>query len=518
MIVKKDNKWLVMDSSGKKVLGTHYSKEEANDQLAAIEISKKRKSKVEESQNLLNNSMTNLTEYYKKLCEDLKIQRMVLEAKVKEEKEKKHKKGKKADKDYDGDGKVESGSEEYLGSRSNAIKKAVSKREGKELKEYTTRMQDLKEINMGSESNRRAWEEQKRRNDEEYMKTGINRYLPGKNEYHQSIRDVIDSRRASEPRWPRPVGAGRDLSMRVGIWKEPPNMERELTQEEKIRLDQLNQDFARRAKEAEGRKKFPIDYGDLDAMRQKGEEIGGVPAPKPEDDIMSMRRKAAEMGGITDDMVNEPLPGSSSLPGMDLTAQTPEQIDAANRGQTGVFGRPTTTGIARQPKSMSNLPTASPEAKARKMMPPDPASAGAGPRIGSAPRKPSSGPTKFDLAQSVLNYVTGREAPKEGKVRDATGKLVDRNTLSTSMSKSKPSMYADLIGKAKRKVPGMNLYASMQEETNFKINMDRSLVESTLQRLSENKNSIDHLTHENNTKIQLSENVIFGGFPQIKKA
>lgn len=31
---------------------------------------------------------------------------------------------KKAAKDYDGDGKIESGTEEYLGSRSNAIKKA----------------------------------------------------------------------------------------------------------------------------------------------------------------------------------------------------------------------------------------------------------------------------------------------------------------------------------------------------------------------------------------------------------
>jgi hypothetical protein len=52
-----------------------------------------------------------------------------------EAKKKKEKKEKKANKDYDGDGKVESGSDEYLGSRSNAIKKAISKREGKDLKE-----------------------------------------------------------------------------------------------------------------------------------------------------------------------------------------------------------------------------------------------------------------------------------------------------------------------------------------------------------------------------------------------
>ena len=45
------------------------------------------------------------------------------------------KKSKKADKDYDGDGKIESGSEEYLGSRNNAIKKAIAKRKGEKVEE-----------------------------------------------------------------------------------------------------------------------------------------------------------------------------------------------------------------------------------------------------------------------------------------------------------------------------------------------------------------------------------------------
>lgn len=155
MIVKKENKWLVMDSSGKKVLGTHYSKEEAKDQLAAIEISKKRRN-VEESSNLLNNSMTNLTNYYRNICEQLKEQIVILEKKVKEEKKKKEhsKSDKKADKDYDGDGKVESGSDEYLGSRSNAIKKAVAKREGKELKEARYNPETGKVERSGSMFNR----------------------------------------------------------------------------------------------------------------------------------------------------------------------------------------------------------------------------------------------------------------------------------------------------------------------------------------------------------------------------
>ena len=41
---------------------------------------------------------------------------------------KKHKKSKKADKDYDGDGEIESGTEEYMGSRDKAIKKAMGKK------------------------------------------------------------------------------------------------------------------------------------------------------------------------------------------------------------------------------------------------------------------------------------------------------------------------------------------------------------------------------------------------------
>lgn len=39
-IEKRNGKWVVLDSSGKKVLGTHSTKKEAVDQLQAIEISK----------------------------------------------------------------------------------------------------------------------------------------------------------------------------------------------------------------------------------------------------------------------------------------------------------------------------------------------------------------------------------------------------------------------------------------------------------------------------------------------
>jgi len=40
MIKKRGNKWVVLDKSGKKVLGTHPSREKAVKQLQAIEISK----------------------------------------------------------------------------------------------------------------------------------------------------------------------------------------------------------------------------------------------------------------------------------------------------------------------------------------------------------------------------------------------------------------------------------------------------------------------------------------------
>jgi len=45
MIKKIDDKFVVTDSKGEKVLGEHDSKKEALKQLAAIEISKKRRGK-----------------------------------------------------------------------------------------------------------------------------------------------------------------------------------------------------------------------------------------------------------------------------------------------------------------------------------------------------------------------------------------------------------------------------------------------------------------------------------------
>ena len=55
MIVHKGNKWMVMDSEGEKVLGTHETEKDAKKQLAAIEISKHKKVKTFK-EHLENNS------------------------------------------------------------------------------------------------------------------------------------------------------------------------------------------------------------------------------------------------------------------------------------------------------------------------------------------------------------------------------------------------------------------------------------------------------------------------------
>lgn len=45
MIKKQGSKYLVMDSTGKKVLGTHPTRAQALKQLAAVEISKAQRKK-----------------------------------------------------------------------------------------------------------------------------------------------------------------------------------------------------------------------------------------------------------------------------------------------------------------------------------------------------------------------------------------------------------------------------------------------------------------------------------------
>lgn len=63
MIKKQGKKWVVTDSSGKKILGTHETKEKAIKQLAAVEISKKERKK--------ETTMENSEHYYKIRCATL---------------------------------------------------------------------------------------------------------------------------------------------------------------------------------------------------------------------------------------------------------------------------------------------------------------------------------------------------------------------------------------------------------------------------------------------------------------
>lgn len=76
--------------------------------------------------------MNHIESYYKNICEQLQQQIDLLEKKIEEKKKKLASKGKekKAAKDYDGDGEIETGKEEYFGSRDKAIKKNMAKKKG----------------------------------------------------------------------------------------------------------------------------------------------------------------------------------------------------------------------------------------------------------------------------------------------------------------------------------------------------------------------------------------------------
>lgn len=82
MIKKQGKNWVVTDSSGKKILGTHPSKERAMKQLAAVEISKKEKKQTMQSEEhnyklrcaALNEIKKRLIEEIKSLNEELVAQ------------------------------------------------------------------------------------------------------------------------------------------------------------------------------------------------------------------------------------------------------------------------------------------------------------------------------------------------------------------------------------------------------------------------------------------------------------
>lgn len=70
MIVKKGNKWEVRDSSGKQLLGTHSTKNDAIKQLAAVEISKKER-KIKKFKQHLDEAANLTLQYHDQLNPDL---------------------------------------------------------------------------------------------------------------------------------------------------------------------------------------------------------------------------------------------------------------------------------------------------------------------------------------------------------------------------------------------------------------------------------------------------------------
>lgn len=82
-----------------------------------------------------------LQNYYKNLCEQLQEQINILEKKI----------SKLADKDYDGDGEVETGSEEFLGSRDKAIKANMAKKTDKSKKSAKKAKKKKKQLKEGTE-------------------------------------------------------------------------------------------------------------------------------------------------------------------------------------------------------------------------------------------------------------------------------------------------------------------------------------------------------------------------------
>ena len=68
--------------------------------------------------------------------------------------------GKMAKKDYDGDGKVESGTDEYMGSKDKAIKKAMAEKGKKKVSEHHTKDADGKVIEHGDGTPSSVEEEQ----------------------------------------------------------------------------------------------------------------------------------------------------------------------------------------------------------------------------------------------------------------------------------------------------------------------------------------------------------------------
>ena len=99
---------------------------------------------------------------------------------------------KKADKDYDGDGKVESGKDEYFGSKDKAIKKAMGKK-GKAQEECTCKEWVESLIDEGHDLSEYTWDDMEKMFSEG-ISTGAAMIRGGGKPKKKETQDQIDKR------------------------------------------------------------------------------------------------------------------------------------------------------------------------------------------------------------------------------------------------------------------------------------------------------------------------------------
>ena len=100
---------------------------------------------------------------------------------------------KKADKDYDGDGKVESGKDEYFGSKDKAIKKAMGKKKGKTQEECTCKEWVESLIDEGHDLSEYTWDDMEKMFSEG-ISTGAAMIRGGGKPKKKETQDQIDKR------------------------------------------------------------------------------------------------------------------------------------------------------------------------------------------------------------------------------------------------------------------------------------------------------------------------------------
>lgn len=146
-----------------------------------------------------------------------------------------------ADKDYDGDGEIESGKDEYMGSRDNAIKQAMGKKEESIDQLADEVQQEMDECGMGPMS----MPSMNKQQDTVSMNISMNGSGSG------GIRDLMDILRNLEKDGPDHHDHDDELDLKIGgpalMMKKEPVLGDEYSNSPDVQIGQDN---------------FPIDHGD----------------------------------------------------------------------------------------------------------------------------------------------------------------------------------------------------------------------------------------------------------------